>query len=335
LPERKRAAGAPRRRKRPERGPEAPQVDARGSAREQNDEDESPRRPRGMWSGTLSFGLVTIPVELFPATRAARQSLRMLAPDGTPLARRYFSSSGKALAPEELERGYKLDDGSFVVIDDEELERLLPEQSRDIDLTRFVPRASIPARYFERTYIMAPAGGSSAAYRLLAATMQRLDKVGIATFVMRERQYLVAISARDGLLAAHTMHFADELRSPEELGLPAPHDVDARRVAPLRAAIKQLGKGHVAARELADSYWQRLEKLVAEKRAHNRDVVPAAGGAANDQNVAEVIDLMAVLRKSLAQQGQTPEESHTTKAKRPGLRKGGNGKGTRKSQAAK
>jgi DNA end-binding protein Ku len=294
-----------------------------------------------MWTGTLSFGLVTIPVELFAATRSTRKSLRMLAPDGTPLSRRYFSSSGAQLDADDLERGYDLGDGNFVVVEDEELERLLPDQSRDIDLTRFVPRESIPALFFDRAYILAPAGGSSSAYRLLASTMERLDKAGIATFVMRERQYLVAITAEDGLLRAETLRFADELRSADDVGLPAKDAPAKQRVHDMREAIKQLSKPQLAERELADDYWKRLEKLVAKKQAHNEGVVPAEGASAEaDENVAEVIDLMAVLRRSLAQQTPPGErgqnrEAADDKPKRPGLSKTGAAKrrGTRKAQS--
>jgi DNA end-binding protein Ku len=305
LPSRKRTTGRPRRK--------------RASETEQETQDTlEERRPRGMWSGTLSFGLVTIPVELFAATRSQRTALRMLAPDGTPLARRYFSSKGRPLAWEELHRGYELDDGSFVVVEDEELERLLPDQSRDIDLTRFVPADSIPPLYFERAYLLAPAGGSSAAYRLLASTMERLGKAGIATFVMRDRQYVIAIMARDGLLRAETLRFADELRAPEDIGL-RESEPSKERVKSMRAAIKQLSKANVAERELADSYWQRLEKLVAQKKKRNEDVVPAAVAANdNEENVAEVIDLMEVLRKSLASQ---PSKAGAASSKSTATRK--------------
>lgn len=283
--------------------------------------------PRAIWSGTLSFGLVTIPVELYSATRSTRRSLRMLAPDGTPLSRRYFSADGKVLDNDQLERGYPLDDGSFVVVQDEELERLLPDQSRDIDLTRFVPKDAIPPLYFERAYILAPAGGSSSAYRLLSSTMERLEKVGIATFVMRDRQYIIAISARDGLLRAETLRFADELRTPKSVGLPEVSEASAARVKSMRTAIKNLSKPQVVEKELSDSYWQRLEKLVEKKRAKDEDVVAADKDSAQgmDESGAEIIDLMAVLRASLAQ--QKPANSNKTSAtkrsaqKRPGVKK--------------
>lgn len=256
--------------------------------------------PRGLWSGTLSFGLVTIPVQLYSATRSARRSLRMLSPEGVPLARRYFNEQGKPLESEDLARGYELDDGQFVLVEDEELERLLPDQSRDINLSRFVPAKAIPPLYFERAYILAPGEGGNSAYQLLAATMERLDKAGIATFVMRERQYIVAITAHDGVLWAETLRFQDELRSKDSIGLSV-QEPSAAALREMRSALKSLKKARVSERALDDSYWQRVEKLVAKKRADDRDVV-AAGEAesAGDEGAAEVIDLMEVLKKSLA-----------------------------------
>ena len=254
---------------------------------------------RGLWSGTLSFGLVTIPVELHPATHSTRRSLRMLAPDGVPLARRYFTEEGKALESDDLTRGFELDDGRVVVVEDEELERLLPEQSRDIDLSRFVPVASIPPLYFERAYILVPAQGGTSAYRLLASSIERLGKAGIATFVMRERQYIVAITAHGGVLWAETLRFSDELRDKHSVGLEA-RQASAGAVREMRAAIKGLRKARVSERELEDRFWQRLEKLVAKKRAEKRDVVEARSESTQEDSGAEVIDLMQALQKSLA-----------------------------------
>lgn len=271
---------------------------------------------RALWSGTLSFGLVTVPVELYSATRNQRGSLRMLAPDGTPLARRFFSESGKPLEADALERGYALDREHYVAISDDELERLMPDQSRDINLTRFVPQAAVPPLYFERAYILAPAREASSAYRLLASTMERLSKVGIATFVMRDRQYVVAISAREGILRAETLRFADELRTPENVGISLKQKPSESGLRHMRTAIKKLSKAHVSASELKDTYWQRVEKLAAHKKAQHKDVVPAQDAQEPANSVAEVVDLMELLKKSLAQGGAKAAGDH-----RPGVRK--------------
>src|SRR5437660_12107154 len=183
--------------------------------------DGAARSARPFWSGTLTFGLVSVPVDLYPGNRTNRAPLRMLGPEGEPLARRYYSQkTGKDLEDEQMVRGFEYDKDSYVIVTDEELERLAPEQSRDIDLRRFVPLEDIPPLYFDRSYFLAPGEGSEKAYRLLEQTMEKEKLAGVATFVMRGKQYLVAIFPENGIVRAETMRFSDEVRSPKEIDLP-------------------------------------------------------------------------------------------------------------------
>src|SRR5258707_5631779 len=152
---------------------------------ETKSEDDNGKGSRPCWSGTLTFGLVSVPVELYPGNRTNRAPLRMLGPEHEPLARRYYSEkTGRDLNADDMVRGYEIDKDKYVVVTDEELERLAPEQSRDIDLRRFVDLESIPPIYFDRSYFLAPSEGSEKAYRLLVDTMAKSDLAGIATFVM-------------------------------------------------------------------------------------------------------------------------------------------------------
>src|SRR5437773_5984649 len=122
--------------------------------------DDNQRAARPFWSGTLTFGLVSVPVDLYPGNRTNRAPLRMLGPEDEPLTRRYYSEkTGRDLDADDMVRGYEIDKDKFVVITDEELERLAPEQSRDIDLRRFVDLESVPPIYFDRSYFLAPAEG--------------------------------------------------------------------------------------------------------------------------------------------------------------------------------
>src|SRR6476620_6833954 len=183
-------------------------------------EDTVKRSARPFWSGTITFGLVSVPVDLYPGNRTNRAPLRMLGPKGEPLARRYFSQkTGRDLENEDMVRGYEIDKDKYVVVTDEELERLAPEQSRDIDLRRFVELPSIPPLYFDRSYFLAPSEGSEKAYRLLTETMNKEGLAGVATFVVRGKEYLVAIFPEHQILRAETMRFADEIRSPKEIGV--------------------------------------------------------------------------------------------------------------------
>src|SRR5438874_13728963 len=118
-----------------------------------DDEQQIGASPRPFWSGVITFGLVSIPVNLFPANRQTRVSLRMLSPEGHPLSRRFYApATGRELSDEQLVRGYEIDKDEYVSVTDEELERLAPERSRAIDLRRFVETDQIPALYFERAY---------------------------------------------------------------------------------------------------------------------------------------------------------------------------------------
>ena len=265
-------------------------------------EDAAPRA-RAFWSGTLTFGLVSIPVDLYAATRSGRVGLRMLAPDGHPLRRRFYcSKDGRQVPPEHLARGFELEDGSHVVVTDEEIDAVAPERSRDIDLQRFVPVAEIDPMFFDRPYVLAPAGESTKAYRLLAAVMEEKERAGIATFVMRGKEYLVAILATGGLLRAETLRFADELRGAVDVGLEKPGRASATVAKKLEKAISSLKADELDPDELEDPWTQRLRAIAEKKRRKGEDVYEVGEEAAAEEG-AEVIDLMAVLKRSLGQGG--------------------------------
>src|SRR5437870_6292764 len=215
--------------------------------------DDNQRRARPFWSGTLTFGLVSVPVDLYPGNRTNRAPLRMLSPEGEPLARRYYSQkSGDDLDDDEMVRGYEVEKDKYVVVTDEELERLAPEQSRDIDLRRFVDLESIPPLYFDRSYFLAPSAGSEKAYKLLAETMAKSGLAGIATFVMRGKEYLAAIFPENGILRAETMRFADEIRSSKEIGLPEKKKLPAATVKKFEKLIAKHSDKHLSLKERSE-----------------------------------------------------------------------------------
>ncbi len=251
---------------------------------------------RSFWSGTITFGLVSIPVAFFAANRPGRVSLRMLAPDGTPLRRKYYNpETGRDLSNDDLVRGYEIEKRRYVVVSDEELDRLAPEKSRDIDLRRFVPADSIPPRYFERAYFLAPAGPSQKAYRLLAVTMEQTRRAGVATFVMRGREYLVAIFAEDGILRAETLRFEDEVRKPADVGLPAVRRGGARTVRRLEHVISRLAQDDLGIDELTDQKTARLLEVAERKRSQGK----AISFAKPQDEPAPVIDILTALKQSI------------------------------------
>lgn len=280
---------------------------------------------RSFWSGTITFGLVTVPVSLFAATRPRGVALRMIDSEGTPVQRRYVcSKDGQELDWDDIVRGYEVEKGKFVVVTDEELEAIEPRKSREIDLRLFVPQGDIDPVYFERAYYLAPTGGATKAYRLLATVMEKTKRAGIATFVMRAKEYLVAIIAENGILRAETLRFQDEIRTPGNVGLPKKSKVTAAAVKKYENLVAK-NSGKVDFREFLDDYAKNLDKLVEKKRREGEDVIktqaaeasPAEGGETN------VIDLMQVLRRSLAGEKATrkPAKRAAKRAKAPAKKK--------------
>ena len=265
---------------------------------------------RPFWSGTNSFGLVSVPVNLLPANRSEGVSLRMVSPDGTPLARRYFTSrDDKELDWSDIVRGYEVEKGEYVVVDDDELERIAPERTRDIDLRVFVKAAEIDPMHFERAYYLTPAGGSTKAYRLLAKVMEDTGRAGIATFVMRAKEYLIAILAENGILRAETLRFANEVRTPEDIELPEPAKGKAAEVTRIRKQIEKLEETKFDPKELVDHSAERLVKLVKKKlRAKDEDVVDAPEEEVEEADTSGVIDLMEILQRSLAGESKKPKK---------------------------
>jgi DNA end-binding protein Ku len=289
---------------------------------------------RSFWSGTITFGLVSIPVALYAANRSGGVSLRMVSPDGTRLTRRYFTSKDdRELDADEIVRGYEVEKGRFVLVDDDELERLAPERTRDIDLRQFVKVADIDPMYFERAYYLIPNGQSTKAYRLLAQVMEDTGRAGIATFVMRAREYLVAIIAENGILRAETLRFADELRTPETVGLPEPATPDAAAVRKLDREIARRMDTSLKKEDLSDHSVARLMKVVDRKLRAGDDVVPAeeSGGERDTDNV---IDLMEILKRRLQGESEAEIAADAGEAPRPS-RKPAAKKATAKSTARK
>lgn len=271
---------------------------AAGKRKKRKSEDAEQKGARPLWSGTLTFGLVSVPVDLYPGNRTNRAPLRMLGPEDEPLARRYYSEkTGRDLDADDMVRAYEIDKDKFVVVTDEELERLAPEQSRDIDLRRFVELDSVPPIYFDRSYFLAPTEGSEKAYRLLVDTMTASDLAGIATFVMRGKEYLVAIFPENGILRAETMRFPDELRSPKEVGLPEPKTVPAATVKKFAQLIAKHSARTLPLKELKDEKTERMLKLIERKRARHQDVVKVEE---SDREEGKVVDIMTALKRSLA-----------------------------------
>ena len=273
---------------------------------------------RGFWSGNLSFGLVSIPVSLITARRSNRVALRMLSTNGTPLRRRFFCpKDDAALEANDIVRGYEIEKDLFVPVTDEELEAIAPKLSQEIDLRRFVPLDAIDPMYFEHGYFLVPGKRSGKAYRLLARVMEERGRAGIATFVMRGKEYLVAITARGGLLLAETLRFADELRTASDVGLGKPSSADAATVKEFARSIAALRADALDVDELEDAQTRRLLELIESKRRAGKDIVAAPQAPDEDEATgAEIVDLMKYLKESIAGKGAetSPRERKSPRA---------------------
>lgn len=225
----------------------------------------------------------------------------MLGPDGVPLARKYYAEkTERDLDADEVIRGYEIKPGKYIPISDEELDRLAPEKTRDIDIKLFVPAETIPPVHFDRGYFLVPASSSEKAYKLLAETLEKEGRAGIATFVMRGKEYLVAIFSEHGILRAETMRFADELRTPKDIGLPKKAKVSKSTVGKFEKLISSKSKKQLSTTKLKDDQTEGLLKLVKKKSSKRKNIVEVQETEGESREPGKVIDLMAVLKKSLA-----------------------------------
>ncbi|HJQ18953.1 MAG TPA: Ku protein [Gemmatimonadaceae bacterium] len=281
-------------------------------------------RGRPIWTGTVSFGLVSVPVNIMPANRPSPIAFHMVDADGEQLKRRYFGetggrrtqkkarggtqnsdrsahhASGRALTRDDIVRGYEWKKGKFVVLDDDELERIAPESTRDIDLRVFVDVAEIDPLYFVRAYYLTPVG-SPKAYKLLATVMEERARAGVATFVMRAKEYVAAILAENGILRLETLRFANEIRSARDIGLPAPVRTRPADVKKMASLIKRHTKASVDKRLFEDRSAEKIEELARRKAKQGDDVVAVPVAEDDDeQPTADVIDLMSRLQQSLS-----------------------------------
>ncbi|HET6795262.1 MAG TPA: Ku protein [Acidimicrobiales bacterium] len=253
---------------------------------------------RAIWTGSVSFGLVNVPVGLYSATEDHTVHFSQFQRD-TPNRirnRRVNEQTGEEVDYSDIVKGYDIGGGEYVIVSPDELEEIEPGRSRTIDISDFVDQSDIDPIYYQRTYFLAPQGeGSDKAYGLLLQAMDKADKVGIATFVMRGKQYLAAIRPAGKVLALETMFFADEVRDPaEELDtLPSKQRLQGREVDMAVSLIESMTVPWKPD-NYRDTYRDRVMQLIDAKR-RGQEVV--TGAEAPD--AGKVVDLMEALERSL------------------------------------
>lgn len=253
--------------------------------------------PRPMWNGSISFGLVNVPVKLYNTVRRRNISFNQLrASDGCRIRlKKVCSADGTEVTHDNIVKGYEIAPDKYVVITEEELNALQPKSARTIDIEDFVNLDQIDPLYFEQSYYLAPDKGAAKAYSLLLAAMKKTNKVAIAKVVMRNKEYLAAIRPIGRALSLATMYFADEIVAHEEIETLPETDVEPndRELAMAEQLINSLTADFTPAK-YRDEYREKVLELI-EKKAEGQTVsaqpAPEKGG--------KVIDLMAALEASL------------------------------------
>ncbi len=260
----------------------------------------------GIWSGTISFSLVAIPVRLVSAV-VPRVSFRLLhSRDHSPLERKMVCpKDGKVVPPEEMIRGYEIAAGRYLTISDQELESVSPERSRTIEITQFIDLSEVDPLYYDRPHYLIPLKGGEKAYRLLAEAMKRANKAGVAKFVLGEREYLVLIKNRDGALEASTLHYSDEV-------LPAPGISKTAKASPegtrrIRNIIKEMS-APFAPKKYPDRRREALLELIRAKLHTKAEV--RAPEVEEEEETGGMVDLMAALQESMRKLKKADEQKN-------------------------
>src|ERR671936_3220142 len=260
---------------------------------------------RGLWKGAISFGLVNVPVELFSAEkRSAEIDLTML--DKRDLApvgyKRVNKATGKEVPWEDVVKGYEYEDDKYVVLSEEDFRRANPEAAKTVDIMAFVDLADITPQYFETPYYLAPGKRGEKAYALLRDAMAKAGKAGIATVVIRTKQYLAALVPQDDALILNTLRYDDELKSAKDLDIPD-------KLKGAKASAKELDMALTLIEDMADewqpekyrdTYHEDLMQRIEEKiKAGQTEEITEPEKEERPAKGAEVIDLMSLLRKSV------------------------------------
>jgi DNA end-binding protein Ku len=255
---------------------------------------------RAIWSGSISFGLLNVPVKLYSAVARRGISLREIREsDGARIRHRRVAEGTDEEVPfEKITKAYEVSKDRYIPLAKSELEALAPERSRAIEVKDFVDLEEIDPIYFDSPYYLGPADGAQRAYSLLARAMEGSGKVAIARFVFRNKEHLAAIRPTDGVLTLTTMRFADEVVPPDELEdvLPAETPKVAKREVDMaEQLIESLTRGFDPA-AYRDEYREQLLAMI-ERKAAGEEIVAAP---AEEREETKAPDLMAALEQSIA-----------------------------------
>ena len=253
---------------------------------------------RAIWTGAISFGMVTIPVKLYSATESKDVRLRLLhKDDGAPIEeKRFCTADGKEVAWKDLVRGYEISKGEYVILEPEEIDAAKPESSTTIEIGDFVEATEIDPVYFEKSYFLEPTDVGAKPFSLLKRALEETERVALARVTIRTRERLATLRAYEGTLILETMFWPDEIRSTGALDLPegAEATVRAKELEMARSLVESLAD-KFKPESYTDTYRTALEKLIEQKMRGEKRNAPRR------KPEPRVIDLMEALRASVDQ----------------------------------
>jgi DNA end-binding protein Ku len=257
---------------------------------------------RAIWKGSISFGLVNIPIALYPATRREEFKFRLLRKsDLSPVSyKRVAEKDGKEVSWDQIVKGYEYEKGKYVVLKDEDFERVDLEATQTVDIQDFVDQEEIDPIFFYKPYYLEPQKGGDKAYALLRDALKDSNKVGIAKVVIKTRQYLAGVKPEDGVLVLELMHFADELADPGKLHVPKKTEVGKREMNMAKSLIDSMSSKWNP-EKYRDDYREALMEVIEEKVETGGKEIEEKPKKA--RKPTKVIDLVSVLQKSLEQTG--------------------------------
>ncbi|MGY6501531.1 MAG: non-homologous end joining protein Ku [Acidimicrobiales bacterium] len=270
--------------------------------------------PRAVWSGAISFGLVSIPVKLYGAVSPKTVRFNQIDKEtGSRVRQRLVAEAdGREVSRDEIVKGYEIRPGDYVLVDESDLASLDPKAEHTIDIEEFIDLEEVDPVYFDKGYWLAPDPATVKPYALLTHTMAESGKVAIARFVMRSRQQLAAIRPVDGRLMMSTMHWADEVVDPAELpGMSALDEIEvSAKEQKLADQLLESMTSEFDADAYRDTHREQVMALISRK-AEGDEMVTAGESGAHE---AEVVDLMEALQASVKKRGEAKGRHPTAKA---------------------
>ena len=270
---------------------------------------------RAIWKGSISFGLVNIPIALYPATRREEFKFRLLRKsDLSPVNyKRVAEKDGKEVPWDQIVKGYEYEKGKYVVLKDEDFQRVDLEATQTVDIQDFVELDEIDPIFFYKPYYLEPQKGGDKAYALLRDALKDSRKVGIAKVVIKTREYLAGVKPEDGALVLELMHFADELADMSKLHIPKKVEVGQREMNMAKSLIGSMSTKWNP-EKYRDDYREALMEVIEEKvEAGGKEIEEKPRKAPKP---TKVIDLVSVLQKSLEETGAKRKATARSRAKK-------------------